>query len=239
MSEVAGRMAVQAGAYYLERAHGGKGILLGGVPGVDPAKVVVLGGGVVGTHAVHIALGMGAEVWVLDRSVDVLRRLWTQFGRPLNTVFSTRDAVERHVTNADLVIGGVLIPGASAPKLVSAALIRQMKPGSVVVDVAIDQGGCFETSRPTTHADPTYVVDGVVHYCVANMPGGVPRTSTFALNNATLPYAVALANKGWKRALTDDPYLRAGLNVALGQVTCRPVAEALGYKYVDPMAVVS
>jgi alanine dehydrogenase len=169
----------------------------------------------------------------------VLRRLWTQFGRPLNTVFSTHDAIERHVTNADLVIGGVLIPGASSPKLVSAALVRRMSAGSVVVDVAIDQGGCFETSRPTTHAEPTYVVDGIVHYCVANMPGGVPRTSTFALNNATLPYAVALANKGWKRALTDDPYLRAGLNVALGQVTCRPVAEALGYKYVDPMAVVS
>src|SRR5206468_9167621 len=173
MSEVAGRMAVQAGAHYLEKAHGGYGVLLGGVPGVSPAKIVVLGGGVVGTHAIHIALGMGAEVWVLDRNVDVLRRLWTQFGRPLNTVFSTRDAIDRHVTNADLVIGGVLIPGASAPKLVSAAQIKQMKPGSVVVDVAIDQGGCFETSRPTTHAEPTYIVDGVVHYCVANMPGGV------------------------------------------------------------------
>jgi len=227
MSEVAGRMAVQAGAHYLEKAHGGKGILLGGVPGVDPAKVVVLGGGVVGTHAIHIALGMGAEVWVLDRSVDVLRRLWTQFGRPLNTVFSTRDAIDRHVTNADLVIGGVLIPGASAPKLVSAAQIKQMKPGSVVVDVAIDQGGCFETSRPTTHADPTYIVDDVVHYCVANMPGGVPRTSTFALNNATLPFVLALAGKGWKKALTDDAHLRAGLNVAFGKVTYRAVAEAL------------
>jgi len=237
MSEVAGRMSVQAGAHYLEKAHGGKGILLGGVPGVDPAKVVVLGGGVVGTHAIHIALGMGADVWVLDRSVDVLRRLWTQFGRPLNTVFSTRDAIDRHVTNADLVIGGVLIPGASAPKLVSAAQIRQMAPGSVVVDVAIDQGGCFETSRPTTHAEPTYVVDDVVHYCVANMPGGVPRTSTFALNNATLPFVLALADKGWKRALVDDPHLRNGLNVAFGSVTCKPVAEALGYKYVDPQAV--
>jgi len=234
MSEVAGRMAVQAGAYYLERAHGGKGILLGGVPGVDPAKVVVLGGGVVGTHAVHIALGMGAEVWVLDRSVDVLRRLWTQFGRPLNTVFSTRDAVERHVTNADLVIGGVLIPGASAPKLVSAALVKKMKPGSVIVDVAIDQGGCFETARPTTHADPVYVVDGVTHYCVANMPGGVPRTSTFALNNATLPFVLALAGKGWQNALADDPHLKNGLNIAFGKVTCQPVAEALGYDYVDP-----
>src|SRR5437667_9342423 len=167
MSEVAGRMAVQAGAYYLEKPHGGIGILLGGVPGVDPAKVVILGGGVVGSHACHIALGMGADVWVLDRSVDVLRALWRQFGRPLNTVYSTRDAVEQHVTSADLVIGGVLIPGASAPKLVSRELIARMKPGAVVVDVAIDQGGCFETSRPTTHADPVYVLDGVTHYCVA------------------------------------------------------------------------
>jgi alanine dehydrogenase len=237
MSEVAGRMAVQAGAYYLEKPHGGLGVLLGGVPGVDPAKVVVLGGGVVGTHAVHIALGMGAEVWVLDRSVDVLRRLWVQFGRPLNTVFSTHDAIERHVTAADLVIGGVLIPGASAPKLVSRELISKMKPGSVVVDVAIDQGGCFETSRPTTHADPVYVVDGVTHYCVANMPGGVPRTSTFALNNATLPFVLALASKGWKKALADDPHLRDGLNVAAGRVTCKPVAEALDYKYSAPESV--
>jgi len=234
MSEVAGRMAVQAGAHFLEKAHGGKGVLLGGVPGVDPAKVVVLGGGVVGTHSIHIALGMGAEVWVLDRSVDVLRRLWAQFGRPLNTVFSTRDAIERHVLNADLVIGGVLIPGASAPKLVTAAMVKKMKPGSVVVDVAIDQGGCFETSRPTTHAEPTYIVDGVVHYCVANMPGGVPRTSTFALNNATLPFVLALAEKGWKRALAEDPHLKNGLNIAFGKVTCEPVAEALGYPFVPP-----
>jgi len=239
MSEVAGRMAVQAGAYYLEKAHGGKGVLLGGVPGVDPAKVVVLGGGVVGTHAIHIALGMGAEVWVLDRNVDVLRRLWAQFGRPLNTVFSTRDAIERHVLNADLVIGGVLIPGASAPKLVTREMVSRMKQGSVVVDVAIDQGGCFETSRPTTHADPTYLVDGIVHYCVANMPGGVPRTSTFALNNATLPFVLDLADKGWKRALRDDVNLRAGLNIAFGKVTCEPVAQALGYAYVPPDAFVS
>jgi alanine dehydrogenase len=239
MSEVAGRMAVQAGAHFLEKAHGGKGILLGGVPGVDPAKVVVLGGGVVGTHAIHIALGMGADVWVLDRSVDVLRRLWTQFGRPLNTVFSTHDAIERHVANADLVIGGVLIPGASAPKLVSRAMIEQMSAGSVVVDVAIDQGGCFETSRPTTHAEPTYIVDGVVHYCVANMPGGVPRTSTFALNNATLPYVLALATKGWKRALTDDAHLRNGLNVAAGKVTHRAVATALQRKYVSAESVLA
>ena len=241
MSEVAGRMAIQAGAYYLEKAHGGKGVLLGGVPGVDPAKVVVLGGGVVGTHAIHIALGMGAEVWVLDRSVDVLRRLWTQFGRPLNTVFSTHDAIERHVTNADLVIGGVLIPGASSPKLVSAALVRRMSAGSVVVDVAIDQGGCFETSRPTTHAEPTYVVDGVVHYCVANMPGGVPRTSTFALNNATLPYVLRLAGKGWKKALADDAHLRDGLNIAFGRITYRAVAEALELRqrYASPESVLS
>src|SRR5437016_935352 len=237
MSEVAGRMAIQAGAYFLEKAHGGLGVLLGGVPGVDPAKVVILGGGVVGSHACHIALGMGAETWVLDRSVEVLRALWRQFGRPLNTVFSTHDALEQHVTTADLVIGGVLIPGANAPKLVSAAVVKRMKPGSVIVDVAIDQGGCFETSHATTHADPVYVVDGVTHYCVANMPGGVPRTSTFALNNATLPFVLAIANKGWQKALADDRHLKNGLNVAFGKVTCKPVAEALGYKYVPPEAV--
>jgi alanine dehydrogenase len=238
MSEVAGRMSIQAGAYYLEKPHGGPGMLLGGVPGVDPAKVVVLGGGVVGTHAIEIALGMGADVWVLDRNVDVLRRLWAQFGRPLNTVYSTRDAIERHVTAADLVVGGVLIPGASAPRLVSAELVKRMKPGSVIVDVAIDQGGCFETSHPTTHANPVYVVDGVTHYCVANMPGGVPRTSTFALNNATLPFVLALADKGWRRACTDDPHLRNGLNIVAGKVTCQPVADALGYAFVEPESVI-
>ncbi|HTQ00299.1 MAG TPA: alanine dehydrogenase [Casimicrobiaceae bacterium] len=237
MSEVAGRMAVQAGAYYLEKPHGGLGVLLGGVPGVAPARVVILGGGVVGSHACDIALGMGAEVFVLDRSVDVLRALWRQFGRSLNTIYSTRDAVERHVMMADLVIGGVLIPGASAPKLVSREMVSKMKPGSVVVDVAIDQGGCFETSHPTTHADPVYVVDGVTHYCVANMPGAVPRTSTFALNNATLPFVLALADKGWKHALAGDPHLKNGLNVAAGRVTCKPVAEALGYKYAAPELV--
>jgi alanine dehydrogenase len=234
MSEVAGRMSIQVGAYFLEKAHGGLGMLLGGVPGVDPAKVVVLGGGVVGTHAIHIALGMGADVWVLDRSVDVLRRLWTQFDRPLNTVFSTRDAVEQHVAAADLVVGGVLIPGAAAPKLVGADLIRRMKPGSVVVDVAIDQGGCFETSRPTTHDEPTYVVDDVIHYCVTNMPGGVPRTSAVALNNATLPYVLALADKGARRALAEDPHLRNGLNVHAGRITHAAVAAALGEGFEDP-----
>jgi len=234
MSEVAGRMAVQAGAYFLEKAHGGKGMLIGGVPGVAEGRVVVLGGGVVGTHAIEIALGMGAQVAVLDRSVDVLRRLWTQYGSRLTTVLSTRDAIDRYVRAADLLIGGVLVPGASAPKLVPAELIAAMEPGSVVVDVAIDQGGCFATSRPTTHAEPTYIVDGVVHYCVANMPGGVPRTSTYALNNATLPYVLALADHGWRAALAADEHLRNGLNVAAGQVTCAPVAEALGYAFVRP-----
>ena len=231
MSEVAGRMSIQAGAYHLEKAHGGLGVLLGGVPGVDPGKVVVIGGGVVGTHAVHIALGMGADVWVLDRNVDALRRLWTQFDRPLNTVFSTRDAIEQHCINADLVIGGVLVPGAAAPKLVTADLIKRMKPGSVVVDVAIDQGGCFETSKATTHDDPTYVVDDVIHYCVANMPGGVPRTSARALNNATLPFVQAIADKGWRQALTDDRHLREGLNVHAGRITHAAVASSLGHEH--------
>jgi len=238
MSEVAGRMSIQAGAYFLEKAHGGLGVLLGGVPGVDPGKVVVLGGGVVGTHACAIALGMGAEVWVLDRSADALRALWRQFGRPLNTVYSTRDAIERHCVEADLVIGGVLIPGAQTPRLVTADLVRRMKPGSVIVDVAIDQGGCCETSHPTTHDAPTYQVDGVIHYCVANMPGGVPRTSTFALNNATLPFVLALAAKGWRRALQDDPHLRAGLNLHEGKVTHPQVAGALRLPYVDAQSVI-
>ena len=231
MSEVAGRLAVQAAAHALEKVNGGKGMLLGGVPGVPPAKVVILGGGVVGTHAAHIAMGMGADTWAIDRSAEALKALWRQFGRPLDTVYSTRTAVDRHVTDADVVIGGVLIPGAAAPKLVTADMIRRMKPGSVVVDVAIDQGGCFETSRPTTHSDPTYIVDDVVHYCVTNMPGAVPRTSTHALNNATLPHMLALADKGYRRALTDDPHLRNGLNVHAGEVTCKEVADALGYPY--------
>ena len=239
MSEVAGRLAVQAGAHFLEKPQGGKGILLGGVPGVAPASVVVLGGGVVGTHAVEIALGMGARVTVLDRSVEALNRLWRHFGAALSTVFATADAIERYVARADLVIGAVLVAGAAAPKLVTRAMIAKMQPGSVVVDVAIDQGGCFETSHPTTHAEPTYVVDGVVHYCVANMPGGVPRTSTFALNNVTLPFVVAIADKGWKRALADDPHLRQGLNVAYGKVACRPVADALGYAWTDPISLIA
>jgi alanine dehydrogenase len=229
MSEVAGRLSVQAGANCLEKINGGSGILLGGVPGVDPANVVIIGGGVVGTHAAHIAVGMGADVWILDRSTDVLKNLWRQFGRPVNTVYSTRTALEEHV------IGGVLIPGAAAPKLVSADLIKRMKPGSVVVDVAIDQGGCFETSRATTHADPTYIVDDVVHYCVANMPGAVPRTSAYALNNVTLPFVLTLADKGYEQALADDPHLRNGLNVHKGHVTQKEVAHDLGYDYVEAL----
>jgi alanine dehydrogenase len=236
---VAGRLAVQAGAHYLEKPHGGSGVLLGGVPGVVPAQVVVLGGGVVGTHAIEIALGMGARVTVLDRSVDALKRLWTHYGPALQTVFSTAEAIERHVAAADLVIGGVPIPGAGAPKLVTRAMLSRMQPGSVVVDVAIDQGGCFETSHATTHAEPTYLVDGIVHYCVANMPGGVPRTSTFALNNATLPFVVAIADRGWKRALAEDVHLLHGLNVAFGKVTCAPVAQALGYAWTDPLSLVA
>lgn len=233
MSKVAGRMAIQAGAYCLEGPHGGLGMLLGGVPGVDPAKVVILGAGVVGTHATHMAVGMGADVWVLDNSAESIDRHWSQFGRSTNTVFSTADALEHHVLTADLVIGGVLVPGREAPKLVTAAMVKQMKAGSVIVDVAIDQGGCCETSRATTHQQPTYVVDDVVHYCVANMPGGVARTSTFALNNVTLPFAVQLANKGVQQAIMDDPHLGNGLNVHAGKITYRPVAQDLGYDYVN------
>ncbi len=235
MSKVAGRMAVQAGAYALEHPHGGLGVLLGGVPGVDPAKVVIIGAGTVGTHATHIAVGMGADVWVLDRNPDMLEKHWQQFGRTTNSVFSTADALEHHVLTADLVIGAVLVPGASAPKLITCDMVKNMKPGAVFVDVAIDQGGCSETSHATTHAEPTYIVDDVVHYCVANMPGGVPRTSTYALNNVTLPYMLALADKGYKQALKDDRHLLAGLNVCKGQVTYKEVADALGHAYKDPM----
>ena len=234
MSEVAGRMAVQAGAKCLEREMGGMGILLGGVPGVPPAKIAILGAGVVGTNAAQIAAGSGARVVLIDRSVDALRRIEAMLGARVVTVYSNRDNIESNVMSADLVIGAVLVPGAAAPKLVSRELVARMKPGSVIVDVAIDQGGCCETSRPTTHADPTYVVDNVVHYCVANMPGAVPRTSTYALNNATLPFVLALADKGWRAALGADPHLKNGLNVCGGQVTCREVAEALGYPFVEP-----
>jgi len=234
MSEVAGRMAVQAGATCLEKAHGGMGILLGGVAGVPPAKIVILGAGVVGSNAAQIAVGSGAVVVVIDRSIDALRRIDRLLGARAITVFSNRDNVEHHVLSADLVIGGVLVPGAAAPKLVTRAHVAQMKPGAVVVDVAIDQGGCFETSRPTTHAEPTYVIDGVVHYCVANMPGAVPRTSTYALNNATLPFTLQLADQGWRRALADNAHLRAGLNVCEGKVAHPEVAQALGHAFHAP-----
>ena len=234
MSQVAGRMAMQAAAHCQEKAQGGSGVLLGGVPGVEPGKVVILGGGVVGSNAAMMAIGMGADVSILDRNTMVLDHLCNRFGSTAKTVYSTNDAVERLCLEADVVVGGVLIPGAAAPKLVSADLIKRMKPGSVVVDVAIDQGGCFETAHATTHADPTYIVDDVVHYCVANMPGGVARTSTFALNNATLPFAVALANKGYKQALADDKHLCMGLNVHHGKITNAPVADDLGYDYVAP-----
>ncbi|MBL0089463.1 MAG: alanine dehydrogenase [Ideonella sp.] len=232
MSEVAGRMAIQAGAAHLEKSKGGLGMLLGGVPGVAPAHVTILGAGVVGTHAMQMAVGMGARVTVLDKNVDRLRHLDLIFGNRITTVFSTAYSVEEAVLDADVVIGGVLIPGAAAPKLVTRDMVSRMKKGAVVVDVAIDQGGCFETSHATTHAEPTYLVDGVVHYCVANMPGAVARTSTFALNNATIGHAVALADKGWQQALREDLHLRAGLNVAHGQVTCEPVAQQLNYAYV-------
>ncbi len=235
MSEVAGRMSVQAGAHNLEKAQGGGGVLLGGVPGVEPARVVVIGGGVVGINAARMAMGMGADVTILDRSVPRLKELDMQFGGRLKTVYSTADAIERHVLDADLVIGAVLVPGASAPKLLSRELIGRMKTGAVVVDVAIDQGGCFETSRPTTHDNPTYVVDGVVHYCVANMPGGVARTATMALNNATLPYVMKLA-RGGEEALRGDADLANGLNVHAGMITCEAVAVALGYDYLSPLA---
>jgi len=234
MSEVAGRMSIQAGAQALEKSNAGRGMLLGGVPGVEPAKVVVVGGGMVGANAAQMAVGMGADVVVLDRNINVLRRLDAQFGNRIKAVYSTADALEKHVLEADLVIGGVLIPGAAAPKLITKEHIKNMKTGAAIVDVAIDQGGCIETSTPTTHADPTFIVDDVVHYCVANMPGAVPRTSTFALNNATLPFIVQLANKGYKKALQDDKHLLNGLNVINGQVTVKEVAENLGFDFVAP-----
>ncbi len=236
MSEVAGRMAVQAGAKCLEKEAGGMGILLGGVAGVPPAKIVILGAGVVGSNAAQIAVGSGARVVVIDRSIEALRRMDRLLGARVVTVYSNRDNIESNILGADLVIGGVLIPGAAAPKLVTRAHVAAMKPGAAIVDVAIDQGGCCETARPTTHAEPTYLVDNVVHYCVANMPGAVPRTSTYALNNATLPFVISLADQGWRAALAADPHLKSGLNVCLGKVTQRGVAEALSYPFSEPDA---
>jgi alanine dehydrogenase len=231
MSEVAGRMSVQVGAYCLQKASGGRGILLGGVPGVAPAKVVILGGGVSGTHAAEMAVGLRADVTIVDRSVKRLRELSAIFGPSLRTEYSTQEHIDSLVIDADLVIGAVLIAGAAAPKLVTRDMVRRMKAGSVLVDISIDQGGCFETSRPTTHAEPTFIVDDVIHYCVANMPGAVPRTSTFALNNVTLPFARRLADHGWKAALQADPHLANGLNVHEGHVTNEAVAQALGLPY--------
>lgn len=228
MSEIAGRMSVQVAAHCLQKAQGGSGLLLGGVPGVAPARVVVLGGGVAGSHAARMALGAGADVTVVDRSLPRLRQLSAEFGLALKTEYSTRDAVERLVKDANVVIGSVLIPGAAAPRLVSRLMVAGMQPGSVLVDIAIDQGGCFETSRPTTHDAPSYIEEGVVHYCVTNMPGAVPRTSTAALTHATLPYVKALADKGIVAALTGDPNFRRGLNIADGEIRSEPVARALG-----------
>ena len=231
MSQVAGRMSIQAGATALEKAHGGRGVLLGGVPGVLPGKVLVIGGGVVGFNAAQMAVGLGADVTILDRDPEVLEKLGIHFESRAKTLFSNRANIEQMLSEADLVIGAVLVPGAAAPKLVSRDMLKRMKLGSVLVDVAIDQGGCFETSHATTHADPTYVVDGVVHYCVANMPGAVARTSTYALNNVTLPHALRIADLGWQAALKANPHLAAGLNVHDGKITYEAVAQDLGYLY--------
>ncbi|HMM75212.1 MAG TPA: alanine dehydrogenase [Gammaproteobacteria bacterium] len=228
MSEVAGRLSIQAGARCLEHDVGGAGLLLGGVPGVAAAEVLILGGGVVGANAVQMALGVQARVTVIDKSLPRLRALEAQFGGQLNTVHATQESIGHYLRQADLVIGAVLVPGAAAPKLVTRAMLATMKPGSAIVDVAIDQGGCVETSRPTTHANPTFIVDGVVHYCVTNMPGVVPRTSAYALNNATLPFVLQLADHGPRAALAADPHLRQGLNVYAGQITHPGVAEAIG-----------
>ena len=239
MSEVAGRMSVQVGAHCLEKEQGGAGILLGGVPGVVPAKVVVLGGGVSGTNAARMAVGLEASVTIIDRSLPRLKELDLQFGPQATTLFATAEAIEHQVIAADLVIGAVLVPGAAAPKLVTRDMVRQMRPGSVLVDISIDQGGCFETSRPTTHSDPTYVEDGVVHYCVTNMPGAVARTSTFALTNATLPFVMALAEHGWRKALAHDPHLRHGLNVHDGHVAYEAVAHDLGLPFAPADALIA
>jgi len=239
MSEVAGRMAIQVGMHYLERPQGGPGVLLPGVPGVPPGKVTVLGAGVVGSSAAMIAAEIGAEVVVLNRSVEPLRRIDARLGGRAKTVVATRESIEGHVTTADIVVGAVLVAGGRAPRLVARDLVERMRPGAVVVDVAIDQGGCFETSRPTTHAEPVYVVADVTHYCVANMPGAVPRTATAALNNATLPFVLRLADLGWKAALEADPHLRNGLNVCAGKVTHAAVAEALGQPLTEPLAAIA
>ena len=231
MSEVAGRMSIQVGATALQKAYGGFGVLLGGVPGVQPAKVVILGGGVSGTNAAQMAVGMGAQVTIVDRSLKRLRELDVQFGNSIHTAYSTLETIERLVIQADLVIGAVLVAGAAAPKLVTRDMVARMEKGGVLVDISIDQGGCFETSRPTTHAEPTYAVDGVIHYCVTNMPGAVPRTSTFALTNATLPYLKALANLGWREALRRDPGFARGLNIHAGKVTHAAVARDLGLEF--------
>ena len=238
MSEVAGRMSVQAGAQCLEKAKGGKGVLLGGVPGVAAAKVTIIGGGVVGSHAAQIALGMGAQVTILDNNLATIRRLNTQFGFTAELLYANKETLENCVARADLVIGGVLVPGAAAPKLVTADMIKTMQPGSVVVDVAIDQGGCIETSRPTTHHNPCYTVDDIVHYCVTNIPGAVARTSSLALNNATLPYIASLADNGWRQALKNNPHFLNGLNICNGKVTNKAVAESLSYEYVPADSVV-
>ena len=239
MSEVAGRLAIQAGAYCLERAHGGKGVLLGGVPGVRPARVVVIGGGSVGSNALLIALGMGADVTVLDKNLATLAKLSERYSPALKTVYSTRHSLTRHLLQADLVIGAVLIPGAQAPKLITAEMIRRMEPRSVLVDVAIDQGGCCETSRPTSHTAPTYIVNEIVHYCVSNMPGAVPQTSTYALNNATLPYILRLADKGHRQALLEDPGFLKGLNVCEGKAVYKAIADSHGFAYCDPQSALA
>ena len=239
MSEVAGRMSIQAGAHCLEIAQGGRGMLLGGVPGVPAAKVVILGGGVSGTNAARMAMGLEAHVTVIDLNLHRLYELDMQFGPSLNTIYSTVDAIEESVLGADLVIGAVLVPGAAAPKLVTEDMVKKMKKGSVLVDIAIDQGGCFATSHPTTHAEPTYIKHDVVHYCVANMPGAVARTSTFALNNATLPFTLALAGKGYRKALADNPHLLAGLNVHKGEITYQAVSEALGVPFKEAASVIA
>lgn len=238
MSEVAGRLSIQAGAHALERHKGGCGVLMGGVPGVKPANVVVIGGGVVGLNAARMAAGLGADVTIFDRNLNVLKKIDNDFGGRIKTIYSNHMNLEKAIKSAHLIIGAVLIPGAAAPKLVSRSMLKEMKKGAVLVDVAIDQGGCFETSMPTTHENPTYIVDDVVHYCVANMPGAVAKTSTLALTNATLPFVVELANKGWKTAVRENPHLMNGLNICQGNVTYYAVARDLGYNYVDPNSLI-